>query len=134
MRIPILVIKHRSLLNRFLGYSTVDPHHPVFIGSGGLNSQFQRIEHRPRITVGHLYKMILGVLLQVHPYVSISPLFVVESLSDNRLEIILIESPELEDTGSGDQCFVHLKVGIFGCGTDQNKDSILHVRQERILL
>ena len=63
-----------------------------------------------------------------------SPLFVRQRHLQYRQYIIARERHQLEYGGAGYQRFIYLEKRVFGSGADKYDRTVLHVRQQRVLL
>ena len=86
MGIPLLVVEHSPLLDRFLGDRQIDQDGPIATWRGGFHRKFEGIEQAAGITPGHLDQMVPSSLAKVHLAISVAPVRVSEGLIQQTLE------------------------------------------------
>ena len=88
MGVTVPIVQHGTPLNTLLGHRHVDHNRSLIIGGSGLNSQFQRVQHTPRIAVGHIHEVLQSMRLDLHLKRPISPLSVSQRPKGNGVQIL----------------------------------------------
>ena len=127
--IPLFVVEHGSLLDRFLGDRQVDLDHPAAVGRACFHCQLQGIEQAAGIAAGHIEQVVGRIGTDRHLPLAVAVLRVGQGPLQQAAQILRFEGLEPEQPRAAHQGLIHLKEGVFGGGTDQAHGAVLHPGQ-----
>ena len=134
MVIPGLVVFDHALLDTFTGNRKRDVNLPVCTPLRRQHAEFDRRECRAGIPVRNIRQKFQRIVIN-HSIISAQSLFPVGYRTENQCpDIILRQTLQLKNDGSGQQSSVDLKIRILCRCTDQNDRAVLHERKQIILL
>ena len=134
MAVAFAVVEDGALLDGLLGDGEGDVDEAVGAGLGGLDGELEGVECGAGVAVGDIGDMVEGVVVKACAEVAVAACGVIECLSDDAADMVVVERLELEDAGAGDEGAVDGEVGVFGGGTDEDDGAVLDPGEEGVLL
>ena len=138
MIVAFLIVQHSLLLYGLLSCLLCDIDQASLFRrkmlGRSLHSKLQRIEKASCISSSHIYKMLQGPTLKLHPVFSIASFLICYGLEGYGLKVFICKLLKLEDPGPGYKSLVHFKVWILCSGTNKDEGSILNPGKQGILL
>ena len=129
MLVAGLVVLDGLALQRVLGDGERDPP----LGTDGRRRPLERAERRPCVSSGavgqHRERLVVDGGRRIEPALGVG-----ERPSQERLDVIVAERPQLVDLGAGQQRRVDLEEGVLGGGSDQRHEAVLDGGKQRVLL